>query len=143
MLTMRSIVGPVVGTTFYSNAFYERENYYVSRLSQDVDMLNPLASERFARTRTVALAQGQSYENAQILASLSIKGQIQKQAALAALKEIAGWTIWAGIGCVIIVLLIPYRSKEERESTIAVGAGRHSGMLFKVFAKQGGIREVQ
>lgn len=109
MLTMRSIVGPVVGTSFYSNALYERENYYVSRLSEDVDMLNPLASAQFTQAQNRAMAQGKSYENAQILASMSISKQIRVQAALAGLKEIAGWTIWAGAGCIILILLLPFR----------------------------------
>lgn len=111
MLTMRSIVGPVSGISVYSNALYEKQNYYVSRLSQDVDMLNPQASASFVQAQRGAMAQGKSYEDAQILASKSVAGHIQAQSTLAALKEIAGWTVWAGIGCIVVVGVLPYPKK--------------------------------
>jgi len=121
MLTMRSVIGPSAGIALYSNLFQNRENYYTSRLAQDVDMLNPEASAGFVHTQTGAMMQGKSYEEAQELASMSITKEIRVQAALAALKEIAGWTIWVGSGCIMVVLILPYskKKKEKAEEPIA------------------------
>jgi len=118
MLTMRSVIGPVVGISTYSNLFNNRENYYVARLAQNVDMMNPEASTAFVRTQTKAMMQGKSYENAQRMASMSVSREIHVQAALAALKEIAGWTIWAGLASIVLVVVIPYSSHRKKKMPI-------------------------
>ena len=43
---------------------------------------------------------------------LSIKGRIQVQATLSALKEMAGWTIYGGLICMIFVLVVPYPKRK-------------------------------
>ena len=109
MLTVRSVIGPVAGISLYSNLLDNRENYYINRLSQEVDMLNPQISGAYAYTQAGAMMQGRSYEDAQSLASMSVTRKIHVQAVLAALKEIAGWTIWVGFASIILVIVIPYK----------------------------------
>jgi MFS family permease len=116
MLIFRSFAGPAVGTAIYSNIIYDRQQYYVERLSQNADMLNPDAAVPFTHTQTVALRQGASLETAQTVASMQLKGRILIQATLASLKEVAGWTVYAGIACMMIVMVLPYeREKRKRK----------------------------
>lgn len=94
--------------------------YYVSRLSQNVDMLNPEIAGTFTQTQMGSMQQGKSVEDAQIMATQSVKGRIQIQATLAALKEISGWTIYGGVACIVVVLLIPYshhRQDKKKKKT--------------------------
>jgi len=115
MLVFRSVVGPVTGAALYSNKIYQKQQYYIHSMSQNVDMMNPEISGTFSRTQMGAMMQGRSYEDAQILASMSVSGRIQIQATLAALKEITGRTIYGGISCIIIVLLLPYKQETSEE----------------------------
>ena len=41
-----------------------------------------------------------------------VKGRIQVQATLSALKEMAGWTIYGGLICMIFVLVVPYPKRK-------------------------------
>ncbi len=108
MLTFRSVIGPVAGTSLYTNVLNEKQSYYISRLSQNVDMLNPEIAGIFTQSQMGNMMQGKSVEDAQILATQLIKGRIQIQATLAALKEISGWTIYGGIACIVVVIAMPY-----------------------------------
>ena len=71
-------------------------------------MLNPEIAGTFTQTQMGSMLQGKSVEDAQIMATQSVKGRIQIQTTLAALKEISGWTIYGGVVCIVVVLLIPY-----------------------------------
>ena len=120
MLTFRSVIGPVAGTSLYTNVLNEKQSYYISRLSQNVDMLNPEIAGTFTQTQMGSMQQGKSVEDAQIMATQSVKGRIQIQATLAALKEISGWTIYGGVACIVVVLLIPYshhRQDKKKKKT--------------------------
>lgn len=81
-------------------------------------MMNPEISGTFSQTQKGAMMQGKSYEDAQIIASMSVKGRIQIQATLAALKETTGWTIYGGVFCVILVLFLPYKRKIPEKSNL-------------------------
>ena len=48
--------------------------------------------------------QGKSETEAHNMAAMSVKGRIQVQATLSAVKEMAGWTIYGGLICMIFVL---------------------------------------
>lgn len=114
MLTFRSVIGPAVGTALYNNAINERTLYYTNRLSQDVDQMNPEIAGTFNMTQMGSMLQGKSYEDALILASMSVKGQIQVQGTLAALKETTGCTIYGGIACMALTLIIPYKKRKRQ-----------------------------
>ena len=88
MIAVRNVIAPAVGTSVYGNWLQERQQYYVTRLAQDVRMDDPRAS--FAMTAPVHL-----------------------QATLVAMKDITGSTVWLCLGSMTLVLLIPYY-KEER-----------------------------
>ena len=57
MLTVRMVLGPGIGGAIYSNVLQERQQYYITRYAQNVDLLNPDASTSFLGT-----VQGMKYQ---------------------------------------------------------------------------------
>ena len=112
MLTVRMVVGPSVGGAIYTNVLQERQQHYVTRYAQNVDLLNPDASTSFLGTVQGMKYQGKSETEARNMAAISTKGRIQVQATLSALKEMAGWTIYGGLICMIFVLVVPYPKRK-------------------------------
>ena len=45
-------------------------------------------------------------------AAISTKGRIQVQATLSAVKEMAGWTLYACLICMIFAVVIPYPKRK-------------------------------
>lgn len=112
MIWMRNAIAPVIGSSLYSNRLNQKQQYYVTRLSQTVDSTNPLASAAFMQTRCMGLAGGKGTMEAGQLAATSLKGRITVQATIVAMKDITGETIWLLFGTTIIVLLLPYHKGE-------------------------------
>ena len=75
-------------------------------------LLNPDASASFLGTVQGMKYQGKSETEARNMAAISTKGRIQVQATLSALKELAGWTIYGGLICMIFVLVVPYPKRK-------------------------------
>lgn len=111
MLTFRAVVGPVGGAAVYSNVINHRSQAYIERFASDTDASNPTVASGFQRTQMGGIMQGKSYVEATQLASTSTKGSIQLHAMTATLKEVTGWTIWFGIGCVLFAMFFPFRNK--------------------------------
>ncbi|MGN0230734.1 MAG: hypothetical protein ACI4A8_00840 [Muribaculaceae bacterium] len=91
MIWMRNVIAPVVGSSIYTNMLYHRQQYYVSRLSQNVDSENPL-------TGAIPLS--------------ILKSRVMKQSMLVAMKEISGNTVIYLVVASVAVLLLPYRKGE-------------------------------
>lgn len=91
MIWMRNAIAPVVGTSIYSNALYHRQQYHVTRLSQDVDALSG---------------------DARHLPPAVLKGKVMQQATLVAMKDISGTTVVGLAATAILVLFLPYRKHE-------------------------------
>lgn len=112
MLTVRMVLAPGIGGALYSNVLQERQQHYVTRYAQNVDMLHPEASASFTQTVQGMQYQGKSKAEAINMAAISTKGRIQVQATLSAVKEMAGWTWYACLICMIFVLIIPYPKRK-------------------------------
>ena len=112
MLTVRMVLGPGIGGAIYSNVLQERQQHYITRYAQNVDLVNPEASASYTNTVQGMQYQGKSETEAHNMAAMSVKGRIQVQATLSAVKEMAGWTIYAGIICMIFVLVVPYPKRK-------------------------------
>lgn len=112
MLTVRMVLAPGIGAALYTNALQERQQHYVTRYAQNVDMLHPEASASFRQTVQGMQYQGKSKQEAVNMAAMSTKGRIQVQATLSAVKEIAGWTLYACLFCMIFALVIPYPKRK-------------------------------
>ena len=91
MICMRNAIAPVVGTSIYSNALYHRQQYHVTRLSQDVDALS---------------------SDARHLPPAVLKGKVMQQATLVAMKDVSGTTVAGLTATAILVLFLPYRKHE-------------------------------
>lgn len=112
MLTVRMVLAPGIGTALYTNVMQERQQHYVTRYAQNVDMLHPEASASFTRTVQGMQYQGKSKAEAVNMAAMSTKGRIQVQATLSAVKEMAGWTLYACLFCMIFALILPYPKRK-------------------------------
>lgn len=112
MLTVRMVLGPGIGGAIYSNVLQERQQHYITRYAQNVDLVNPEASASYINTVQGMQYQGKSETEAHHMAAMSVKGRIQVQATLSAVKEMAGWTIYAGVICMIFVLVVPYPKRK-------------------------------
>lgn len=112
MLTVRMVLGPGIGGAIYSNVLQERQQHYITRYAQNVDLVNPEASASYTNTVQGMQYQGKSETEAHNMATMSVKGRIQVQATLSAVKEMAGWTIYAGVICMIFVLVVPYPKRK-------------------------------
>jgi len=112
MLTIRMVLAPSIGAAFYTNMLQERQQHYVTRYAQNVDMLNPDASASFTGTMHGMQFQGKEKTEAIQMAATSIKGRIQVQATLSAVKEMAGWTLYACLFCTIFALVVPYPKRK-------------------------------
>ena len=112
MLTVRMVLGPGIGGAIYSNVLQERQQHYITRYAQNVDLVNPEASASYTNTVQGMQYQGKSETEAHNMAAMSFKGRIQVQATLSAVKEMAGWTIYAGVICMIFVLVVPYPKRK-------------------------------
>lgn len=112
MLTVRMVLGPGIGSALYSNVLQERQQYYVTHYAQNTDMMHPEASGIYTGTVQNMLRDGKSQTEAQQMASISIKGRIQKQATLSAVKEMAGWTFYGCLLCLIFALVVRYPKRK-------------------------------
>ena len=71
MLTVRMVLGPSIGGAIYSNVLQERQQHYIVRYAQNVDMLHPEASASFIQTMQGMQYQGKSKQEALNMAALS------------------------------------------------------------------------
>ena len=99
MIWARNAIAPVVGVSAYSNWLNHRQQYYISRLSQDVDAVH-VGRAAFAATPSTPLA------------TASLKGRVTRQATLVAMKNITGDTVVLLSATAFLVLLLPYRKGE-------------------------------
>ena len=56
--------------------------------------------------------QGKSETEAEQMAAISLKGKIQVQATLTAVKEMAGWTFYGCLICGGLILLVPWSKRK-------------------------------
>ena len=117
MLTFRMVIGPGIGAAVYGVTFQERQQYYIERYAANVDRMNTEATASYDRTAMGMRYQGKNETEAQQMAAISTKGRIQVQASLSAVKEMAGWTIYACIGAIVLVLLLPIGKQAGGKAT--------------------------
>ena len=112
MLTFRSALGPAVGISVYSNILHHQQEQHVASMTEYADASNANFWNNYQRTVVGGKMQGYSEEKAHHLATLSSKGKIQQQAMLVTLKEMTGWTVYLCLGCMLLVLVLPYPKDE-------------------------------
>lgn len=112
MIWMRNSIAPVIGASIYSNVLNERQQYYITRLSQDVDATNPMAAAAHARNTAVGKASGKSSFESEQFSTVALKGRVTLQATISAMKEITGITITLILLTTALTFILPYHKKE-------------------------------
>lgn len=112
MIWMRNAIAPVVGSSIYSNWLNYEQQYYVTRLAQNVDNQNPQSSTAAAQARMIGRAGGKSSLEASQLAATSLKGRVLRQATIVAMKDITGQTMILLLATIGLVIIIPYHKGE-------------------------------
>ncbi len=111
MLTVRMIVAPGIGSALYSNVLQYRQQYYITRYSHDYNRTETSTDATYKQTIRGMKAQGRSDVEAETMAAMSLKGNVQVQATLSAVKEMAGWTFYACFACAGIVIAVPWTKR--------------------------------
>ena len=111
MLTVRMIVAPGIGSALYSNVLQYRQQYYITRYSHDYNRTETSTDATYKQTIRGMKAQGRSDAEAVTMAAMSLKGNVQVQATLSAVKEMAGWTFYACFACAGIVIAVPWTKR--------------------------------
>lgn len=112
MIWMRNSIAPVIGASIYSNTLNERQQYHITRLSENIDPTNPLAAETYARNILVGRSTGKGSYEAQQFSTLAMKGKVTVQATIVAMKEITGNTVIMILVTAVIAFLLPYHREE-------------------------------
>ncbi|MGN1375387.1 MAG: MFS transporter [Prevotella sp.] len=111
MLTVRMIVAPGIGSALYSNVLQYRQQYYITRYAHGYDRTETSTDATYKQTMRGMKMQGRSDAEAETMAAMSLKGNIQVQATLSAVKEMAGWTFYACMACAGIVIAVPWTKR--------------------------------
>ena len=117
MLTVRMVIAPGIGSALYQTVFQYRQQYYITRYAHDYDRTNAQTALAYDRTARGMQYQGKSETEAQNMAALSTKGQVQVQATLSAIKEMSGWTIYACIILAGLMLVVPWPKRDISHDT--------------------------
>ena len=98
MILMRNTFAPMFGVSLLTNGMQERQQYYNTRLVQNVDAQSP----------TVQAIGGVNPVTVPLLYMSKAR-----QSAILAMRDISGITIWVTAGMAVICLLLPFK-KEDR-----------------------------
>lgn len=112
MIWMRNAIAPVVGSAIYSNWLQDRQQYYITRLSQEVTPENNMAASTYLYTVKSAQAAGKDSREAAQMATAVLKSRVAVQATIAAMKEITGQTVILLLVTSAVVMILPYHKEE-------------------------------
>lgn len=108
LILFRSVLAPVIATSFYSNLLYRLQQHYIHSLSENFTLVDPQAAARYDQALNSYLAQGHGYSEAAQMAVTSLNSILQQQALLLALKEILGWLFVVSLVIAVISRFIPF-----------------------------------
>ena len=98
MILMRNTFAPVLGVSLLTNTMQERQQYYNTRLVENVDAQNP----------NVQAIGGVNATTVPLLYATKAR-----QSGIMAMRDVSGLTIWLTAGMAVVCLLLPMR-KEDR-----------------------------
>lgn len=108
LIIFRSVLSPIMATSFYSNILYRLEQKYMYSLSETVTLADPLAASRYNQALGNALTQGHPYDEAAQMATNTLYNTLQQQSLLLALKEILGYLLVISLFIAIVSRFIPF-----------------------------------
>lgn len=108
LIIFRSVLTPIMATSFYSNVLYHLEQKYMYSLSETITAVDPVAASRYNQSLGSAITQGHEYGEAAQLATNSLYATLQQQSLLLALKEILGYLLVISIIIAVVSRFIPF-----------------------------------
>ena len=108
LILCRSVLAPVLATSFYSNVLYHLQQKYMYSLAETFTMVDPLAASKFSQSLTSGIGQGHGYAEAAQMAATSLYSTLQQQSLLLALKDILGWLFVVTLVIAVVSRFIPF-----------------------------------
>ena len=108
LICFRSVLAPILATSFYSNTLYRLEQKYMYSLSETISQTDPLAASQFNQSLTQHLAQGHEYTEATQMATQTLYATLQQQSLLLSLKHILGYLFVISLVIAIVTRFIPF-----------------------------------
>lgn len=108
LISFRSVLAPILATSFYSNALYRMEQKYLHSLSETVSQTDPLAASQFNQSLSQYLSQGHEYTEATQMATQTLYATLQQQSLLLSLKHILGYLFVITLVIAIVSRFIPF-----------------------------------
>lgn len=108
LVTFRSVLAPVVGSSLFSNLLYRGQQKGIMVLSEGLDLQNPLAVARYNEALNSALAQGNSMTEAEQIATNTIYSAVNTQAIMVTIKEVLGVFLIISILLMVVSRFLPF-----------------------------------
>ena len=108
LIIFRSVLSPIMATSFYNNLLYHLQQKYMYSLSEHFTMTDPLAVSKYTDALNRYQAQGHGYAEAVQMATSGLYSTLQQQSLLLALKEILGYLLVISLVIAIISRFIPF-----------------------------------
>lgn len=108
LISVRSAIAPALSASFFTNMTYRLQQQGLALLSETIDLQNPLAASRYTQSLNNALAQGNSLQDAQLLATNTLYSALQIQSLMLSLKTLVGYILIFAIVVMIISRFIPF-----------------------------------
>lgn len=112
MITVRMVLAPCIGAALYTNVLQERQQRLRHPLCTECRHVAPRSVRLVYPNRTRHAISGKSKQEAINMVAISTKGRIQVHTTLSAVKEMAGWTLYACLICMIFVLVVRYPKRK-------------------------------
>lgn len=108
LILSRSVLAPVIGSSFFSNMLYYLQLQGNQRLSDSITLSDPIAASQYAGSLQSAIAQGHSYIEAEQIATNAIYTTIQQQSLLLSMKTVIGYMLITALVLAIVSAFIPF-----------------------------------
>ncbi len=108
LILSRSVLAPVIGSSFFSNMLYYLQLQGNQRLSDSITLSDPIAASQYASSLQSAIAQGHSYIEAEQIATNAIYTTIQQQSLLLSMKTVIGYMLITALVLAIVSAFIHF-----------------------------------
>lgn len=112
MICTRNSLAPIIGSSIYTNRLNTCQQYYITRLAQNIDDSDPQTSAMHTQATLSGKYSGKGSYEAEQLAAMTLKGKVTVQATIVAMKEITGTTVILILLTAAGVYFLPYHKKE-------------------------------
>lgn len=108
LIICRSVLAPVMATSFYSNLLYHLQQKYMHSLAAHFTGVDALAATKYNDAFHAAMTQGHGYAESMQMATAGLYATLQQQSLLLALKEILGYLFVVSLVIAVISRFIPF-----------------------------------